>query len=107
MADIIMMMTMCLQKNDQADTAIMQTVQPAKIPNLLPDEYGGPLYVPPTAEVVDEDEEEADVDASDVGMLPVASPPRYHEPMSVKFPSEVRNAAFGPTFETEDLKPPK
>jgi len=41
------------------------------------------------------------------GVLPVATPPRYQEPMSVRLPFWSRKAAFGPTFETGERKEPK
>ena len=41
------------------------------------------------------------------GMLFVAAPPRYHDPMFVRAPFSVRKEALGPMFETSDLKAPK
>ena len=44
---------------------------------------------------------------AELGVLPVAEDPKYHDPMSVNFPSCVSIAAFGPTLDTELLKEPK
>lgn len=41
------------------------------------------------------------------GILCVADPPRYHDPMSVNSPFSVNMAELGPTFETSDRKAPK
>ena len=41
------------------------------------------------------------------GMLLVAAPPRYHDPISVSLPSSVNMAELGPTFETSERKAPK
>ncbi|KAL8626405.1 hypothetical protein Q9189_007905, partial [Teloschistes chrysophthalmus] len=41
------------------------------------------------------------------GVLPVAVPPKYQLPMSVKSPFSVNIAAFGPTLETLLRNDPK
>ena len=41
------------------------------------------------------------------GMLFVAEPPKYHDPISVSWPSSVNMAALTPTFETSERKAPK
>jgi hypothetical protein len=43
----------------------------------------------------------------DLGILLVAAPPKYHEPISVKSPFCVSIAALAPTFDTEERKAPK
>lgn len=45
--------------------------------------------------------------AEPCGVLPVAVPPRYQLPMSVKSPFSVNIAAFGPTLETLLRNDPK
>lgn len=47
------------------------------------------------------------VELSEAGSFPVAAPPRYQLPISVRRPSWVNIAALGPTFETEERKEPK
>ena len=41
------------------------------------------------------------------GTLPVALPPRYHDPISVSWPFWVKNATFSPTLQTSLRKDPK
>lgn len=42
-----------------------------------------------------------------VGIFPVADLPRYQAPISVSWPLPVKNAALGPTLDTEERKAPK
>lgn len=87
----------------KASIAAMHRVQPVDAPNLLADEYGFPLYVPPMWTVPLAPANPAALD----GTLPVATPPRYQDPMSVSFPFCVRKGELGPTLETSDRKAPK